>query len=244
MGDNAATLNDIAEAAVAVGEDGDQAIVDAILFDLDTTFPEAPNVANANFEEAVVQNWGAHPYTLGAYSYPKVGTYTTASDNKRADLQVPVANNRIFFAGEGTHVTHPATVVGALHEGERAANNVHAVNGSPNNPPPLPGATTMSVASILAQVIGEGGGQKRPRATVTIIDNQGDPAGSATVTGEFTGSAADPSESELTNGSGMAVLNSDSTKKGKVKFTFCVTNVTHASLTYQSGDNAVDCASK
>ena len=243
MGDNAAMLNDIAEAAVAIGEDGDQAIVDAILFDLDTTFPEAPNAANANFEEAVVQNWGAHPYTLGAYSYPKVGTYTTASDNKRADLQVPVANNRIFFAGEGTHVTHPATVVGALHEGERAANDVHAVNGSPNNPPPLPGATTMSVASILAQVIGEGGGQKRPRATVTIIDDQGNPVGSATVTGEFTGSAADPSESEVTNGSGLAVLNSDNTKKGKVNFTFCVTTVTHASLTYQEGDNAVTCAS-
>jgi hypothetical protein len=27
--------------------------------------------------------------------------------------------------------------VGALHEGERAANEVHIVNGSPNNPPAL-----------------------------------------------------------------------------------------------------------
>ena len=200
--------------------------------------------ATGNFDGAVVQNWGAHPYTLGAYSYPKVGTYTTASDNKRADLQVPVANNRIFFAGEGSHETHPATVVGALHEGERAANNVHAVNGSPNNPPPLPGAATMSVASILAQVIGEGGGQKRPRATVTIIDNQGNPAGSATVTGVFTGNATGPSGSELTNGSGVAVFNSDSTKKGKVKFEFCVTGVTHTTLNYEPGDNVVDCASK
>ena len=173
-----------------------------------------------------------------------MGTYTTASNNKRADLKVPVANNRIFFAGEGSHETHPATVVAALHEGERAANDVHAVNGNPNNPPPLPGVTTMSVASILAQVISEGGGQKRPRATVLIVDDQGNPVGSATVTGEFTGSAADPSESEVTNGSGLAVLNSESTKKGKVNFTFCVINVTHASLTYLPGDNAVDCASK
>ena len=117
---------------------GDAAIVAAILDDLDSTFPEAPGAATANAIDAVVQNWGAHPYTLGTYSYPKVGTYTTASDNKRADLQMPVANNRIFFAGEGSHETHPSTVVGALHEGERAANDVHAVNGNPNDPPPLP----------------------------------------------------------------------------------------------------------
>jgi hypothetical protein len=120
-----------------------------------------------------------------------------------------------------------------------AANNVHVVNGNPNNPPPLPGGTTMSVASILAQVIGEGGGQKRPRATVLIVDNQGNLLDNATVSGEFDGSAAAPS---VTNGSGMAVLNSETTKKGKVNFEFCVTTVTHASLTYQPGDN--DCASK
>jgi hypothetical protein len=243
MGDNAEILNEISEAAGG-GAAGDAAIVDAILFDLDSTFLDENNPATSNFSEGVVQNWGEHPYTLGVYSYPKVGTYTTASDNKRADLQVPVANNRIFFAGEGSHETHPATVVGALHEGERAANDVHAVNGNPNSPPPLPGGGTMSVASILPKVIGEGGGNKRPQATVNIVDDQGNPAGSATVTGEFIGNAADPSESEVTNGSGTAVLNSDNTKKGKVKFTFCVTNVEHASLSYEPGDNAVDCASK
>jgi hypothetical protein len=139
MGENASALNDIAVGAGG-GALGDAAIVNAIMADLDATFPEAPGAATANVIPGgwVVQNWGAHPYTLGAYSYPKVGTYTTASDSKRADLQVPVANNRIFFAGEGSHETHPSTVVGALHEGERAANDVDAVNGNPNNPPPLP----------------------------------------------------------------------------------------------------------
>jgi len=87
-----------------------------------------------------VQNWGTHPYTLGAYSYAKVGTYTTANDSRRLDLQTPVAGNRIFFAGEGSHNTHPSTVVGALHEGERAANEVVTANGAPNSPPPLPGS--------------------------------------------------------------------------------------------------------
>ncbi len=139
MGDNAAALNTIA-ANAGGGAAGDTAIIDAILADLDATFPQAPNGATANYIEGIVQNWGTHPYTLGAYSYPKVGTYSTANDSRRLDLQVAVAGNRIFFAGEATHNTHPSTVVGALHEGGRAANNVVSVNGNPGNPPPLPGS--------------------------------------------------------------------------------------------------------
>jgi hypothetical protein len=248
MGDNAKMLNEIAEAAGG-GEDGDVAIVEAILFDLDSTLPKATpegEAATYNYTyESVVQNWGAHPYTLGAYSYPKVGTYTTASDNLRADLQVPVANNRIFFAGEGTHVTHPATVVGALHEGERAANHVHAVNGNPNDPPPLPDGggkpTTMSVASIVAVTIDEGGRKKRPQATVNIVNDKGRPVNGATVTGDFIGHAASSDISSATSGFGNAVLDSTATKKGKVNFKFCVTNVSHTTLNYSSGDNAETC---
>jgi monoamine oxidase len=67
----------------------------------------------------------------------KVGTYTSASESHRATLQESVADRRIYFAGEGTHTTHPSTVVGALHEGERAAQAVHAANGEPGNPPEL-----------------------------------------------------------------------------------------------------------
>ena len=137
MGDYGTELNDIA-ADAGGGTAGDKAIIDAILADLDGTFPQAPNQASANYLEGIVQNWGAAPYTRGVYSYPKIGTYTAANDSKRLDLQDPVANNRIFFAGEGSHNSHPATVVGALHEGERAAKNVNAANGNPNNPPALP----------------------------------------------------------------------------------------------------------
>ena len=134
MGDNATALNDIAVAAGGAAA-GDAAIIDAILADLDGTFPQALGLASANYVEGVVQNWGAEPYTLGVYSYPKIGTYTSASNSRRRDLQDSVANERIFFAGEGTHTTHPSTVPGALHEGERAARAVHAINGQPNNPP-------------------------------------------------------------------------------------------------------------
>ena len=137
MGSNGAALNEVA-AAAGGGAAGEAAILEAILADLDKTFPQAPNQASTNFLKGLVQNWGTAPYTLGAYSYPKVGTYTSASRNKRNDLKIPVANHRIFFAGEASHVTHPSTVVGALHEGERAATEIHGINTMPNNPPDLP----------------------------------------------------------------------------------------------------------
>jgi protoporphyrinogen oxidase len=137
MGDNAEALDALATAAGG-GTAGDTAILEAILADLDATFPLAPNEASAHFVDGRVQNWGAEPYTLGAYSYPKVGTFTAGEASHRETLQAPLADHRVFLAGEATHITHPSTVPGALHEGERAARDVHAVNGVPNNPPAVP----------------------------------------------------------------------------------------------------------
>ena len=99
----------------------------------------------------------------------------------------------------------------------------------------------MSVASIALDALNVGGGKKRPRATVHMVDDQGNPAGSATVAGEFTGGAADPGASGVTDSNGRAILDSDNTKKRNLRFTFCVTDVTHASLTYVEVDNAVTC---
>ena len=130
MGDNSRALRTLA------GNGNSSAIVNAVLSDLDNTFPQAPNAASEHYIEALVEDWGADPFTRGAYSYPKIETVLSIEvDNKRRDLKTPVAGDRIFFAGEATHETHPATVVGAIHEGERAALEVHSVNGSPGNPP-------------------------------------------------------------------------------------------------------------
>ena len=105
-----------------------------------------------------------------------------------------------------------------------------------------PNIKNISVAAIVPDFIGEGGGRKRPTATVTVVDNLGNPVGSATVTGEFTGNASDPEASGVTNSSGNAVVSSENTKKGRLDFTFCATDVTHASLNYAPGDNVVTCA--
>lgn len=101
-------------------------------------------------------------------------------------------------------------------------------------------ATTMSVASVFVDTINIGGGRKSPRATVVIEDDQGNPVGSVDVSGTFSGDAAG-SDTGTTNGSGSVVLTSPNDKKGKVKFTFCVTNVT-GSTTLNWVDNGV-CAS-
>ncbi|MEM1141363.1 MAG: NAD(P)/FAD-dependent oxidoreductase [Pseudomonadota bacterium] len=138
MGDNARELNALA-AQAGGGAAGEGAIIEALLADLDAAFPRARGAATKNYVEAVVQNWGADPFTLGVYSFPTLGTYESDEQNMRLQLREPVASSRIFIAGEATHNTHPSTVIGALHEGERAARAVARVNGRPGKPPQIPG---------------------------------------------------------------------------------------------------------
>ncbi len=99
-------------------------------------------------------------------------------------------------------------------------------------------ATTMSIDSIVVDTVNGGGGNKSPRATVTIVDDQGGLVGSALVTGNFTGDAAASGVSSTTDSNGVATLESPNSKKGRVSFTFCVTNVS-GSLTW---DNVAACA--
>ena len=63
----------------------------------------------------LITRWDNDPVTLGSYSFLKRGTGT--------ELRRPLAatEGRLFFAGEATDPTYPATVHGALSSGERAA---------------------------------------------------------------------------------------------------------------------------
>lgn len=60
-------------------------------------------------------NWGADPYSRMGYSYVPVG-----AAGLRSVLATPVGRS-LYFAGEATNVTHPATVHGAILSGWRAA---------------------------------------------------------------------------------------------------------------------------
>ncbi|POS87597.1 hypothetical protein EPUL_001183 [Erysiphe pulchra] len=68
--------------------------------------------------EAVVTRWGHDEYSQGSYSY--TGPYFKPNDYEV--MAQPVGN--LFFAGEHTCGTHPATVHGAYISGLRAASEV------------------------------------------------------------------------------------------------------------------------
>ena len=103
-------------------------------------------------------------------------------------------------------------------------------------------ATTVHVESVVAGTQNAGQGSKRGTATVTLADDQGNPVGSATVSGTFTGDYAEGASGD-TDASGSVTLVTTGTKKGNISFTFCVDDVTHGTLAYAPGDNEVTCAS-
>ena len=104
------------------------------------------------------------------------------------------------------------------------------------------GPTTMHVQSIVLSTVNAGQGNKRGRAVVTIVDDQGGAVSGVTVSGTFTGDYSE-SGAGATDGSGVATIDTAGTAKGGISFTFCVDNVTGGSLTYVPGNNVETCDS-
>jgi monoamine oxidase len=70
-------------------------------------------------EEAYCHDWQTDPFSLGAYSYGKVG-----ANGAQEALAEPIENT-LYFAGEATDVTgHNGTVHGAIASGYRAAHQI------------------------------------------------------------------------------------------------------------------------
>ncbi|KAK9429613.1 flavin-containing amine oxidoreductase-domain containing protein [Lipomyces doorenjongii] len=70
--------------------------------------------------ETIITRWHQDPFTRGSYSY--VGPNATGEDYDI--LAAPTCDDNLFFAGEATSRTHPATVHGAYLSGLRAAEEV------------------------------------------------------------------------------------------------------------------------
>lgn len=100
--------------------------------------------------------------------------------------------------------------------------------------------TAVHIASIVTSTKGAGRGQKRGTATVTIHDDQGNPVAGATVTGDFSGDFSE-TKSGTTGSNGSVTLKTDAAKGGSVSFMFCVANVTHSTLSYDSAANVTNC---
>lgn len=73
-------------------------------------------------------------------------------------------------------------------------------------------------------------------AAVRIVDADGNPVGGATVTGEWTGSAA-AVDAITTDENGVALVSSDRTRDTSGTFTFTVTDVSKYGWTYTPGAN-------
>lgn len=110
-----------------------------------------------------------------------------------------------------------------------------------DDPPDDPVEGTMSVAAIDAGVRVRGPWQNAI-VTVTIHDENGSPVANANVTGEFTGDVPG-TVTGTTGDDGTVTLESDRIRANSLSYEFCVTDVTHDTLTYDSTVNTVTCAS-
>jgi beta-glucanase (GH16 family) len=96
------------------------------------------------------------------------------------------------------------------------------------------------VNSIVTGTVSAGGGSKSGTATITIRDNAGNPVSNATVTGNFSGSFSE-TKTGVTGADGSVRLTTTGKLKGTLVVNFCVTNVSHATLTYNASANVITC---
>jgi monoamine oxidase len=97
----------------------DGLILTAAIESLAHTFKMNPAAVENQIRAAIVKDWQAEPFSLGAYSYIPVGAITAP-----ITLAEPVAN-KLFFAGEATNSDGASgTVHGAIATGYRAADQI------------------------------------------------------------------------------------------------------------------------
>jgi monoamine oxidase len=82
--------------------------------------PVLPGISQYWNGKATVDFWAGYPWTLGSYSYWKVGQYTkfSGAEGERSGA--------CHFAGEHTSVDFQGYLNGAVESGERAASEILA----------------------------------------------------------------------------------------------------------------------
>ncbi len=112
----------------------DAARITQALDDLDVVFGSLPFASQPTqvYIEGAVQNWTAEPYVLGSYSFPAPGTRPGANGSTtEREVLAEQVGTELYFAGEATHNTAMASVIGAMRSGERAAGEVDSDAGGP-----------------------------------------------------------------------------------------------------------------
>ena len=83
--------------------------------------PVLPGLKSVPVLHATIDYWAANPWSLGSYSYWKVGQYTGFSGAEKE------ASGNCHFAGEHTSQDFQGFLNGAVESGQRAANEILAV---------------------------------------------------------------------------------------------------------------------
>jgi hypothetical protein len=204
----------------------------------DDVFPPASpsGLAAVGSDGTVVLDWDDNGESdLGGYevyrSQSSGGPYTklTASPISTSSYQDNAVTNETAYYYVVTAVD--------LSANESAAST--EVSATPNS---AGTASTMHVAAVALSTVNAGQGNKKGQAVALIVDNLGDPVGTATVTGTFSGSFNE-SQAGVTASDGSATLTTVQQLKGNVSVQFCVETVEHDSLTYTAADNASGVAS-
>jgi len=92
------------------------AVIDKAIESLSSILQVEKSKVQALLQSAHFHDWDSDPFSLGAYSYVKVG-----GEGCQQTLGLP-ASNTLFFAGEATDTSgHNGTVHGAIASGQRAA---------------------------------------------------------------------------------------------------------------------------
>jgi monoamine oxidase len=100
------------DAAKYPASDTDASLVSQALAALNGMFPSFGSSPSQTW----VTRWQDDPWTLGSYSYLKVGAKGTERKTLAAKIK-----NLLYFAGEHTSTDYPATVQGAYISGQDAA---------------------------------------------------------------------------------------------------------------------------
>lgn len=127
------------------------------------------------------------------------------------------------------------TAVATDNEGATTTSSVVGVTGNSTG-----SATLVRVASIVTGEANAGRGNKAGTAAITITDDLGNPISGANVTATFSGTFNE-TVSGITNGSGVANLQTSGTAKGGITVNVCVDDVTNTVLPYDSSANLATC---
>ncbi len=171
-------------------------------------------------------------------------SWSTGSGATSHDVYFGTSNPPSFVQGQGASSYDPGTLafdttyywrVDEVNANGTTGGDTWSFTTQGDNTP-----ISMHVTSIVLSTVNVGQGRKQGRAIVSVVDNNGSPVAGIDVTGTFAGDY-DDIITATTNGSGVATLNTVTTRKGNINFSFCIDDLVGGALMYSPGSNVETC---